>query len=211
MPSNTAPERSEAPASSSKASLLWAYQLRREHVHLVDRIEDMNTQLISSASKSHTCEQNLSNLEGLVKTLQAENHTLKNEVTLVRTKLTSRIEDINQQITQIVNSDSVVKDVTKQLELDFRSMGLQVSDLSKSLSQLKGDIANMANQQRAHTAQEIDVAPTQDNTELAKVESVSEQVETRPKRIVKLFLGQRRSLYPSARIYIYISLSETNG
>ncbi|PCG91445.1 Hypothetical protein PENO1_093840 [Penicillium occitanis (nom. inval.)] len=195
MPS-TASERSDAPANSSKTSLLWAYQLRREHVHLVDRIDDMNTQLVSSVNKSQTCEQNLSTLESLVKTLQAENYTLKNEVTLVRTKLTARIEDITQQITHIVSGDNAAKDATKQLELDFKGMGHQVSVLSKSVSELKGELVNVANQKGSHTTQEVAVEPTQDNTELAKVESVLEQIETRPRRIVILSLKKREADHP---------------
>lgn len=202
MPS-TASERSDAPASSSKTSLLWAYQLRREHVHLVDRIDDMNTQLISYNNQSHTCEQNLSTLESLVKTLQAENYTLRNEVTLIRTKLTSRIEEITQQITHIVSGDNAVRDTTEQLELDFKGMGLQVSELSKCVSELKGELANVANQKGSHAAQEVDVEPTQDNTELAKVESVSEQIETRPRRIVILSLRKKRGLCPGEGGYIF--------
>ncbi|KUL88337.1 hypothetical protein ZTR_05021 [Talaromyces verruculosus] len=201
MPS-TASEQSDAPASSSKISLLWAYQLRREHVHLVHRIDDMDTQLISSTNQSQTCEQNLSSLEGLVKTLQAENYTLKNEVALLRTKLTARFEDIAQQITQIVNDDNTAKDATKQLELDFKGMGLQVSELSKCVSELKGELANVANQKGAHATQEVDVELMQDNTRLAKVESVSEQIETRPRRIVILSLKKKRGLYSCAGRYI---------
>ncbi|KAI7970358.1 hypothetical protein EIK77_007707 [Talaromyces pinophilus] len=155
----------------------------------------MNTQLVSSVNKSQTCEQNLSTLESLVKTLQAENYTLKNEVTLVRTKLTARIEDITQQITHIVSGDNAAKDATKQLELDFKGMGHQVSVLSKSVSELKGELVNVANQKGSHTTQEVAVEPTQDNTELAKVESVLEQIETRPRRIVILSL-KKRGLYP---------------
>lgn len=199
MPSNTASERSDAPASSSKTSLLWAYQLRREHVYLVDRIDDVNTQLISYNNQSRTCEQNLSTLESLVKTLQAENYTLKNEVTLVRTKLTARIEDITQQITQFASGENATKDATKQLELDFKGMGVQMSELSKCVSEFKGEIANVANQKRSHAAQVVDVEPTQDNTELAKVESVSEQIETRPRCIVTLSLKKKRCLYPVCR------------
>lgn len=201
MPSNTASEKSDAPASSSKTSLLWAYQLRREHVHLVDRIDDVNTQLISYNNQSRTCEQNLSTLESLVKTLQAENYTLKNEVTLVRTKLTARIEDITQQITQFASGENATKDATKQLELDFKGMGVQMSELSKCVSELKGEIANVANQKRSHAAQEVDVE--QDNTEWDKVESVSEQIETRPRRIVILSLKKKRCLYPVSEIYIH--------
>jgi chromosome segregation ATPase len=204
MTSNIQSERSDAPAISSKTSLLWAYQLRREHVHLVDRIDDMNTQLISYTNQSQTCEQNVSNLESLVKTLQAENYTLKNEVTLVRTKLTARIEDINQQITRIVSGDNAVKDATRQLELDFRGMGVQVLELSKCVSELKGKIANATNQKGDHGAQEVDVGPMQDNTDLAKVESGSEQIQTRPKRVITLSLGKKRGLYPVCiKIYIH--------
>ncbi|RAO72308.1 uncharacterized protein BHQ10_008320 [Talaromyces amestolkiae] len=193
MPSNTASGLSDAPASSSKTSLLWAYQLRREHVHLVDRIDDMSTQLISSTNKSQICDDHLSSLESLVKTLQAENCTLKNEVTLVRTKLTASIEDINQQITQIVSVNNAAEYVTKQLELDIRGMGHQVTELSKCVSELKGEIANVAYQIGALAAQEVDVEPTQDKAELAKVESGSEQIEARRRRIVTLSLGEKRS------------------
>lgn len=204
MPSNTASGLSDAPASSSKTSLLWAYQLRREHVHLVDRIDDMSTQLISSTNKSQICDDHLSSLESLVKTLQAENCTLKNEVTLVRTKLTASIEDINQQITQIVSVNNAAEDVTKQLELDIRGMGHQVTELSKCVSELKGEIANVAYQIGALAAQEVDVEPTQDKAELAKVESGSEQIEARRRRIVTLSLGEKRSLSHRAAIYISI-------
>lgn len=203
MPSNTAPEWSDAPNTSSKTSLLWAYQLRREHVHLVDRIDDMNTQLIYATNRSQKYDQNLATLESLVKTLQAENYTLKNEVTLVRTKLTTRIEDINQQITRIVSGNTAVKDVTKQLGLEFRGMELQVSELSKCVSELEGEIINVANQKRSLAAQEVDVVTTQDSSELSKVESGPEQLGTRPRRIVILSLGKKRGLCLLCReIYI---------
>lgn len=204
MLSNTASERSDAPASSSKTSLLWAYQLRREHVHLVDRIDGMSTELISSTNKSQICEGHLSSLKNLVTTLQGENDTLKNEVTLVRTKLTASIEDINQQITQIVSSNNTAEDVTKQLELDFRSMGLQITELSKCVSELKGEIANVAYPKGSLAAQEVEVEPTQDMEELAKVESGLEQTEARPRRIVTLSWGKKRGLFLLASVYIYM-------
>uniref|UniRef100_A0A093VIV1 Uncharacterized protein n=1 Tax=Talaromyces marneffei PM1 TaxID=1077442 RepID=A0A093VIV1_TALMA len=192
MPSNTASERSDAAGSSSKTSLLWAYQLRREHVHLVDRIDDMSTQLVSYNDKSQTYEQNLSTLDGLVKTLQAENYTLKNEVTLVRTKLTARIEGISQQITAFLSGDNAAIDATKQLKLEFRAMGLQMSELSKSVSGLKGEIASVIAQKGGHCGLQADAEAGQGNAYLAKIESVLEQIETRPKCIVRLSLGKKR-------------------
>lgn len=192
MPSNTQSERNDAAGSSSKTSLLWAYQLRREHVHLVDRIDDMGTQLVSCNNKSQTYEQNLYNLESLVKTLQAENYTLKNEVTLVRTKLTARIEDINQQITSFAGGDSALKDVTTQLEVELRTMGVQVAELSKSVSELKGETTTITNQKEDHGTRPVEIESTQDNTDLAKIESGSEQIETRPKCVVRLSLGKKK-------------------
>ncbi|EED12260.1 conserved hypothetical protein [Talaromyces stipitatus ATCC 10500] len=192
MPSNTYSERNDAAGSSSKTSLLWAYQLRREHVHLVDRIDDMNNQLLSCSDKSQACGQHLSNLESLVKSLQAENYTLKNEVTLVRTKLTARIEDINQQIASFLGSDNAVKDVTKQLELEFRGMGLQLAELSESVSELRGEITNIAKRKQPERTQHVHVESTQDNTGLAKVESGTEVTVARPKCVVRLFYGKKK-------------------
>lgn len=127
----------------------------------------------------------------------------------MRTKLAARIEDISQQITTIVSSDNAVRDVAKQLELEFRGVGLQVSELSKSVSELKGEIADVANRKGVHDAQQVDVELRQDNAELAKIESGSEQIETRPKCVVRLSLGKKRGLYPPCAAR-YTSMKTTN-
>ncbi|OKL58286.1 hypothetical protein UA08_06748 [Talaromyces atroroseus] len=190
MPANAQSERSDAAGgSSSKTSLLWAYQLRREHVHLVERIDGMDFRLVSCTNKTETHEQNLANLETLVRSLQAENYTVKNEVTLMRTKLATRIENISQQISAIVN-DGAMKDATEKLETGVRDMGLQVSELSNRMSEFKADIAkvttgvtrNIEHQEPRQTALES----RQDNLELKKTEPEPVQIETKPRLLVML-------------------------
>lgn len=203
MPSNTQPERSDAAAAaaggaSSKTSLLWAYQLRREHIHLVNRIDDMNLQLVSCTNKTDTHDQTLSNLENLVKGLQAENYTLKNEVTLVRSKLATRIEDVSQQIAGFVSGDgAMMRSATKELELGLRDMGFQVQKLSNQMSEFKADVAKvMADRKEIQEAQArsraaLELGLRKDNTgDLEKTKPLPVvRTETRPMRsvfIVKL-------------------------
>jgi hypothetical protein len=199
MPANTQSERSDAAVgSSSKPFLLWAYQLRREHVHLVGRIDGMDVQLVSCTNKTEAHEQNLSNLETLVRSLQTENYTLKNEVTLVRTNLAMKIEDISRQITTIVR-DGVMKDATKRLELGFIDMGLQVSELSNRMSEFKADIAkvttvvdrNVENQE----ARQRELAPRQDNMEPEKTEPEPVHMEAPPKLIIKFQYKKRKGQF----------------
>lgn len=185
----------DAAAGSSKTALLWAYQLRREHVHLVDRLDGMEMQLISSTDRTQANEQNLATLETLVKTLQAENHTLTNEVTLVRTKLNARIEDLNQQIRACVGDNSSFKEVTQNLQCEFRSFAVQLSDLLLNVSEVKDKIAHVELRQLQLTIQP-DAEPKQGVDGTSNVETIeSRQVESKPKCIVKLVYGKSKRMY----------------
>lgn len=186
MPSNAHSERTDATGgSSSKSSLLWAYQLRREHVHLVERIDGIDLRILSCTQKAEACEQNVSNLESLVKSLQTENYTLQNEVTVVRAKLTTKIEGIGQQM-NFLASGSVIKDATKKLELENQNMALQMSELSKSMAGLKKEIADLSCQRDTCSAGQLNAMSEQINRELPKTESGSVRIETRPRFIVRL-------------------------
>lgn len=151
MPPNPPSEANDGSAIvSSKSSLLWAYQLRKEHIHLVNRIEDVNSDLLSYSSSATEHHQNLSNLERLVKSLQTENYTLKNEVTMVRDKFSASLNQVNKQVAaaMIINDrEEKTKKEDKQslvkLQRGFERLGLHMNELTQGMVELKMGMAGM--------------------------------------------------------------------
>ncbi|CRG88340.1 hypothetical protein PISL3812_05370 [Talaromyces islandicus] len=145
MPPNPPSDANDGSTTgSSKSSLLWAYQLRKEHIHLVNRIEDVNSDLLSCSSKATEHQQNLSNLERLVKSLQAENYSLKNEVTVVRDRFTASLDQVNKQVAAATSSGQEAKEESvAKLERDFEHMGLRVKELTQGMAELRMGMAGI--------------------------------------------------------------------
>lgn len=157
MPPNPPSEANDGSTIvSSKSSLLWAYQLRKEHIHLVNRIEDVNSDLLSYSSRATEHHQNLSNLERLVKSLQTENYTLKNEVTMVRDRFAASLDEVNKQVaaamataTTTANGREEAKKAKEEeeslakLECGFERLGLRMKELTQGMVELKMGMAGM--------------------------------------------------------------------
>ncbi|KAL2008827.1 hypothetical protein VTN00DRAFT_7021 [Thermoascus crustaceus] len=80
---DTPPESSAQ--NENPASLLWAHEIRRENIHLVDRIEGMGVTLASTAEMALTLKTSVAELATLVEQLAAENRELRNELKDVQT------------------------------------------------------------------------------------------------------------------------------
>jgi chromosome segregation ATPase len=147
MPRNPPSDANDgSSAVSSKSSLLWAYQLRKEHIHLVNRIEDVNSDLLSCSSRATENHQNLSNLERLIKSLQTENYSLKNEVTIVRDRFTASLDQVNKQVAAAITNIREAKEEEEslaRLKRDFDLMGLRVKELTQGMAELKMGMAGI--------------------------------------------------------------------
>lgn len=135
-------EANDGSTGSSKSSLLWAYQLRKEHIHLVNRIEDVNSDLLSCSSRATEHHQNLSNLERLVKSLQTENYSLKNEVTIVRDRFSASLDQVNKQVAVAIANGREEESLAR-LEREIENMGLRVKELVQGMLELKMGMAGM--------------------------------------------------------------------
>ncbi|KAL1963375.1 hypothetical protein VTN77DRAFT_8391 [Rasamsonia byssochlamydoides] len=110
--------RDQPDPSTNKSSLLWAYHLRQENIHLVDQIDSIGAELVSANKKTLAVQQGFSDLATLVKTLQAENHELRDETRSLKEKLSETIELALQIRTELGSSlESVILRV-KALEDD---------------------------------------------------------------------------------------------
>ena len=147
---------------SSKSSLLWAYQLRKEHIHLVNRIEDVNSDLLSCSSKVSEQHHNLSNLETLVKTLQADNYTLKNEVTTVRDRFAASLDRVHKQISSVSDSRDIKEESLAKLTGDFERMERRISEMTQGMLELKMGMVSMQKKCDCLAKKQIELALWQD-------------------------------------------------
>jgi hypothetical protein len=170
MPPNPLSEANDgSTAVSSKTSLLWAYQLRKEHIHLVNRIEDVNSDLLSCSSRATEHHQNLSNLERLVKSLQTENYTLKNEVTIVRDKFAASLDQVNKQVAAAMTTTKngreertkEEKESLAKLECGFEHLGLRMEELAQGMVELKMGMAGMEKKCECLAVKQMELAAWQ--------------------------------------------------
>jgi chromosome segregation ATPase len=140
-------------ASASKTSLLWAYQLRQEHVHLVGRIDSIDADLHSSTEKTSEFRQSFSDLQALVKTLEAENRALKNELRSMNGELSGAMERLNLFLKTIPENINKIED-------GFESMALRVKELAKDALELRIGIGKVENKCALLEKKQVDMKPT---------------------------------------------------
>ncbi|KAH8694114.1 hypothetical protein BGW36DRAFT_399270 [Talaromyces proteolyticus] len=189
---------------ASKGSLLWAYQLRKEHVHLVRRLEDTTTDLLAYSSKVTEHQQTLSNLETLLKGLQTENYDLKNEVTTVRDKFATSLELVNKRVTAIFTAwqERVREEgVVKKMQGDLDDVAAQVKELAEGMAEVKLNVVNVENKCECLATKQLELARlNQGKVEVlkkaekspSKTRAACTQTVPQPKMIVVLRYGKTK-------------------
>ncbi|KAL1991602.1 hypothetical protein VTN49DRAFT_4910 [Thermomyces lanuginosus] len=113
-----------------KTSLLWAYQLRQEHIHLVKRIDDVGARLSSTMERATASEQRVADLQTQIRALEADNHALHARIAALSTEFTSAVENLSSQLTtkttttisSDASSNSVMQELRTQYEIMAKSM-----------------------------------------------------------------------------------------
>lgn len=121
----------ESNSAAPKTALLWAYQLRQEHTHLVKRIDDVGACLSSTTERAAASEKCVADLQAQVRTLEAENHALHARIAALSTEFTTAVENISSQLTASTatnacenasSSSSAMQELQTQHETMARSL-----------------------------------------------------------------------------------------
>lgn len=151
---DTPPESSAQ--NENPASLLWAHEIRRENIHLVDRIEGMGVTLASTAEMAFTLKTSVTELATLVEQLAAENRELRNELKEVQTlvnenrglrdelrdveaKLGTRIETLGPRIGILEDEHAEFKASLENAESRFSAL---VPEQNRAVEQTRREIMN---------------------------------------------------------------------
>ncbi|KAL1999613.1 hypothetical protein VTN02DRAFT_4270 [Thermoascus thermophilus] len=149
------PPESSAP-NENPASLLWAHEIRRENIHLVDRIEGMGVTLASTAEMALTLKTSVTELATLVEQLAAENRGLRSELKEVRTlvdenrglrdelrdveaRLGTRIESLGPRIEMLKDEHAELQARLEEAESRFSAL---VSEQNRAAEQTKREVMN---------------------------------------------------------------------
>jgi chromosome segregation ATPase len=126
--------------STNKSSLLWAYHLRQENIHLVGRIDSIGSELVSANEKTLGVQQSFSALETRLKILeaekQAENQELRHEMRSLMRNLSGAIEDATLQI-------RAIRDEMMGLRTTVESAILRVKEIEEDAAELRAGLCNV--------------------------------------------------------------------
>ena len=125
-------------SSTNKSSLLWAYHLRQENIHLVDRIDSIGADLASANEKTLGVQQSFSNLESRLKTLEAENHELRDGMKSLKQRFSEAIEPTTVQI-------RTIRDEMTELRTGLESATLLVKAIEEDAAELRAGLSNVEN------------------------------------------------------------------
>lgn len=140
-------------ASASKSSLLWAYQLRQEHVHLVGRIDGIEANLQSSTEKTNGFTQSFSDLQILMKTLESENDNLKSKISTIDKVVLCAVERLNHHL--VTTPENISK-----IEADHGSLSLRVQQLANEAAELRTGIGHVENKCAVLETKQNTMAPS---------------------------------------------------
>jgi predicted nucleic acid-binding Zn-ribbon protein len=140
-------------ASASKSSLLWAYQLRQEHVHLVGRIDNIDADLHSSAEKTNGFTQSFSDLRTLIKALESENGNLKSEMNAMNDVLLCTVKRLDHYHKKTPENIS-------KIQADHGSLSIRVQQLAHDAAELRAGIQHVENKCAVLEKKQIAMAPS---------------------------------------------------
>lgn len=117
-------------------SLLWAHQIRRENVHLINRIDSLERTLSSTTETALAAKHGVANLEALAQSLTADNKELRDELKSISARLDLVIE----------TSDShtrIAKDDITRLKADVEALDPRIRVLEDEEAGLRAGLSTL--------------------------------------------------------------------
>ncbi|TQB69470.1 hypothetical protein MPDQ_001830 [Monascus purpureus] len=118
----------------SPSSLLWAHEIRRENIHLLNQLDATRTSLSSTTQTTQTLKQSVAELTQLVRELGAENRVLHDTLDDVQRKLALLGDRVESTSTSTVTS--------------LESLGRRVGGLEDEIGVSRGRISAFERQLR---------------------------------------------------------------
>lgn len=124
--------------STNKSSLLWAYHLRQENIHLVNRIDCIGLDVVTANKTTLAVQQSCSNLETRVEGLERENPKLRDEIRSLKEELSKTIELVSQ-------IRAKKDDEMAELRASIESLNLRVKAIEDDDAELRAGLSNVEN------------------------------------------------------------------
>lgn len=118
----------------SPSSLLWAHEIRRENIHLLNQLDATRTSLSSTTQTTQTLKQSVAELTQLVRELGAENRVLHDTLDDVQRRLALLGDRVESTSTSTVTS--------------FESLGRRIGGLEDEIGVIRGRISAFERQLR---------------------------------------------------------------
>lgn len=109
-------EESSRPQNLNPSSLLWAHQLRREHVHIVNQIDTLRADIAVATETMNDLKESLEALNRQVE--ETEQQTTHNQANLLQLedRLNGRLHSVLERINDLETENGVLKTRLEALE-----------------------------------------------------------------------------------------------
>jgi len=96
-------------------SLLWAHQIRRENVHLMNRIDSLERTLSSTTEAALAAKYRAANLEDLAQSLIGDNQELRDELKSISTRLIVDNQKLHDELKSAQSDNQELRDELKSI------------------------------------------------------------------------------------------------
>lgn len=117
-------------------SLLWAHQIRRENVHLINRIDSLERTLSSATETALEAKHGVANLEALAQSLTADNKELRDELKAIGARLDLVIETSDSRT-------GISKDDITRLKADVEALDPRIRVLEDEEAGLRAGLSTL--------------------------------------------------------------------
>ncbi|KAB8606267.1 hypothetical protein FH972_025896 [Carpinus fangiana] len=124
------------PPAVNPQELMWAYQLKREHGHLLTRIDDLSATVATVEHQQAACASDFCTIKNLEQTRELDAEVNRENAI----KLTRRVEALDSSITSTVQKSGMaliqpLQSRTTSLETQLKALSIQISEAKTTLGQ----------------------------------------------------------------------------
>lgn len=122
---------------TTPASLLWAHEIRRENIHLLNQLDSTRSTLSTTIQTTETLKQSISDLSQVVQELKTENRLLRDELKDVQAKLTGLDARVDATATTTADTGTRLEALEKRVGV-FEGENVRVRE---RIDGFEGDLA----------------------------------------------------------------------